>query len=128
MMKSNLRIMGVLILTALLAVFLTACGSGGDNDGNNVAAIVGTWNGTNEGTYDLNGVILTFTLNGTFTISSSEGSNDGAYTTNTSVTPHHIDMIYNEDVIWEGENLGKNFYGLYEINGDRLTLQRYLFN
>jgi len=35
MMKSNLRIIGVLILTILLAIFLTACGSGrGTNDVN----------------------------------------------------------------------------------------------
>ena len=34
-MKSSLRVMGMLILTALLAVFLTACGSGGGGgDGN----------------------------------------------------------------------------------------------
>jgi len=44
MMKISLRIIGVLISTALLAVFLTACGSGGGGgDGNNApVAIAGS--------------------------------------------------------------------------------------
>lgn len=99
--------------------------SGVSSGGKNIAAppeisLLNTWNITNEGTFDVGEERLTFYLNGKFAIGSNEGSISGTYTVNTGVTPHHIDMVYNEDVMWEGENLGRYFYGLFEINGDKL--------
>ena len=81
--------------------------------------LVGTWVGSNEGIYGICGVVTTFDPDGNFRLGLGTDP-AGTYTTNTSVIPHHIDLTYDDDVIWEGENLGRHFYGLFEVDGNEL--------
>lgn len=106
------------IIFLLLMCFVVGCGDDKVTNNSISTSLIGTWNGTNEGTYDLSGVILTFDSKGNFTQTVANGT----YTTDRSVTPYHIDLVFNEDVIYNGENLGRYFYGLYVINDSKLKV------
>jgi hypothetical protein len=104
-----------LMLTAFVW-FLGGCGEDKVNNDSSVASLIGTWKGTNEGTYDVDGIMLVFESNGHFTLDIANGT----YQTDESVSPHHIDFVFEEDVIWGGENVGRNFYGLYKLDESQL--------
>ena len=106
--------LGIILL--VLMCFIVGCGDDKVTNNSTSTSLIGTWNGTNEGTYDVTGVILTFDSNGNFIF----GNAGGTYTTDKSVTPYHIDLVFDEDVMWGNENLGRYFFGLYVITDNKL--------
>jgi hypothetical protein len=112
-MKKILRLYLILLVLVWL---LGGCGEDKVNNDSSVASLIGTWKGTDEGMYDVNGVLLVFKSNDRFTFDIA----NGIYQIDESVWPHHIDLVFDEDVQWGGENVGRNFYGLYELDKSQL--------
>jgi len=96
-MKSSLRVMGVILLSILLAVFLTACGGGGDGDGGNGNGGGGAATYTASGTYTYDPGTSILTLNVTSSDFECEGPEVG--TEEISVT-----SITSTTMIWDDED------------------------
>jgi hypothetical protein len=88
-------------------------------------SLVGKWIGTDEGPYHVAGLFVSFNADGTFFMGSESNGFPvgltGTFATQTNTFPRQMDKTYDEPVIWSGQNLGTNFFGIYEVSTNRLT-------
>lgn len=111
----NARFKAIGSALAVLILF-AGCDPDKGTDSTPSSPLVGTWLGTILGTYNVNGVMLTFDKNDGFTLAGAPGT----YSDDDGFTPARVDLAFDEDVIINTVNVGSNFFGIYEITGDTL--------